>query len=84
MYLAKQRKKLKMQNRIIKTYKRNDLVKRKIDEKLLAARGYFPVEEEEIKQYSGGKGLVLGLIFLPLALLGHRSMIKVTYEKAAK
>lgn len=70
-----------MTDRIIKVYKKGDFVKRKIDEKALALRGYYPVEEEEIQQYSGGKGLLLGLIFLPLALLGHSKKIKVTYER---
>lgn len=73
-----------MSKRIIKIYKKNDIVGRKLSEKALAVRGYYPVEEEEIQQYSGAKGLGLGLIFLPLALLGHVKKVKVTYERIQK
>lgn len=70
---------------IIKTYPKsiNGSFKRSAAEAMLKLRGYYPVAEEEIKQYSGGKGLLLGLLFLPLALLGGRKYIKVTYEKRA-
>lgn len=70
-----------MASTIIKTYKKFDPVKRKVDEKTFALRGYYPISEEEVQEYSGGKGLLLGLIFLPLALLGHTKRVKVTYEK---
>ena len=70
-----------MASTIIKTYKKFDPIKRKMDEKTFALRGYYVVSEEEVQEYSGGKGLILGLIFLPLALLGHTKKVKVTYER---
>ena len=66
---------------IIRTYKKGAWLGRKLDEKKLAMRGYYPISEEEISQYSGGKGIILALIFLPLALLGHVKKIRVIYQK---
>ena len=71
-------------SKIIKVYKKGDFINRGIDEKMLNLRGFYKTEEEEIQQYSGGKGLLLGLIFLPLALLGNTKRIRVTYERQIK
>lgn len=46
----------------------------------LFRKGYFVYSEEEVKQYSGGKGCLLAIVFLPLALLGGKKYIKVTYH----
>ncbi len=70
---------------IARTYPKslNGRFKRTAAEAMLKLRGYEPIHEEDVRQYSGGKGLLLGLIFLPLALLGGRKYVKVTYEKRA-
>jgi hypothetical protein len=68
--------------RIVRTYKKGDILGRVADEKMLALRGYHPVSEEEVQQYSATKGCLLALLFLPLALFGHTRYIKVTYERA--
>ncbi len=44
-------------------------------------RGWKVIEEKEIGGYSAGKGLLLGLLWLPLALFGGTKYIEVTYEK---
>lgn len=67
-------------HRIIKTYNVSNPYGRKLEEKKLAKSGYYPVEEEELKKYSAGKGIALGLVFLPLALLGGVKKVRVTYE----
>lgn len=75
-----------MEKRIIKKYKKgglNDGIQRKIDEKRLTKKGYVVVETEEVKEYSGGKGCILFLIFPPLAFFGGTKYIKVTYELQA-
>jgi hypothetical protein len=63
-----------------KVYKKDDVLNRWLTEKM-HFRGWDVVEEKEIQQYNGGKGLLLGLVFLPLALLGHSKYIEVTYSK---
>lgn len=67
---------------IIKQYPKgmNGYLSRKAAEAKLFRQGYFVYSEEEVKQYSGGKGCVLALIFLPLALFGGKKYIKVTYH----
>lgn len=61
-------------------YKKGDVAGRWLKEKILL-RGWRVVEEKEVGGYNAGKGLLLALIFLPLALLGFGSYIDVTYEK---
>ena len=67
---------------IVKKYPKglNGSLKRKMAEIGLSRKGYVVQCEEEVKEYSGGKGLLLGLIFLPLALLGGKKYVKVTYQ----
>lgn len=67
---------------IVKQYPKslNGLLTRKMTEASLFRKGYFVYSEEEAKQFSGGKALGLGLIFLPLALLGGKKYTKVTYH----
>jgi hypothetical protein len=67
---------------IIKQYPKgiNGALTRKMAEAGLFRKGYFVYSEEEVKQYSGGKGCALALIFLPLALLGGKKYIKVIYH----
>jgi hypothetical protein len=67
--------------KIVRIYDIKDIKKRVRDEEELASRGFFPVEEEEVTKYSAGKGLALGLVFLPLAVLGTKKKIKITYER---
>lgn len=69
-----------MKKRKIVTYKKSDIVGRKMNEALYF-RGWDIVEEKEIGGYSVGKGFLLALIFLPLALFGGVKKIEVTYEK---
>lgn len=66
---------------IVKIWKKGDFINRSVGEKWLSAQGYHLVSEEEIQQYSAGKGILLGLLFLPLALFGHTTRIKCTYER---
>lgn len=74
-----------MKHQIIKIYRKNTIFgkdwNRVLDEKKLAKKGYYPISEEDITKYSGGKGLLLGLIFLPLALMGNVKKVRVVYEK---
>ena len=66
---------------IVKTFKKNAIFAQKFDENMMKQKGYHIVSREEgIKQRSGLKTIGLGLIFLPLALLGTNSMVKITYE----
>lgn len=67
---------------VIKQYPKgvNGYMTRKMTEASLFRQGYFVYSEEDVKQYSGGKGCVLALIFLPLALFGGKKYIKVTYH----
>ncbi len=61
-------------------YKKGDIVGRKLKEATIL-RGWTAVEEREVGGFSAGKGLLLGLIFLPLALFGFGTYVEVTYEK---
>lgn len=61
-------------------YKKGDIFGRWLHEKLYL-RGWQVVAEEEVGGFSAGKGFLLGLIFLPLAVFGFGKYIKVTYEK---
>ncbi len=61
-------------------YKKGDIVGRKLKEATML-RGWRIVEEREVGGFSAGKGLILGLIFLPLALFGFGTYVEVTYEK---
>lgn len=63
----------------IKRYKKYD-INRIIDKKLFM-RGWTVMSEKEVGGYSTGKGLLLGLLWLPLALFGGTKYIEVTYEK---
>lgn len=65
--------------KIIK-YKKGDRVGRWLKE-TFSLRGWKVVEEREVGGFSAGKGFLLGLIFLPLALFGFGSYLEVTYEK---
>jgi len=67
---------------IIKQYPKgmNGYLTRKATEAKLFKQGYSVYSEEEVKQYSGGKGCALALIFLPLALFGGKKYTKVTYH----
>ncbi len=69
--------------RIVKMYKKSigGILTRKFTENGLMKRGYVLLEEEEIKKYSGGKGCLLAIVFLPLALLGGKKYVKCTYGK---
>ena len=61
-------------------YKQNDRVGRWLKETFVL-RGWHVVEEKESGGYNAGKGFLLGLLFLPLALFGFSGYIEVTYEK---
>lgn len=61
-------------------YKAGDRVGRWTKEQTVL-RGWKVVEEREVGGFSAGKGFLLGLIFLPLALFGFGKYIEVTYEK---
>lgn len=61
-------------------YKKGQIVQRKIKE-ATTLRGWKVVEEREVGGFSAGKGFLLGLIFLPLALFGFGTYVEVTYEK---
>jgi len=67
---------------IIKTYDKTMIGDRlrKMEEKRLTAKGYMAVSEEDVNQFSGGRALLFGAIFLPLAFLGRKQKVKVTYE----
>ena len=55
-------------------------IERAVAEMGLRRKGYIVFSEADVKAYSGGKGLLLGLIFLPLALLGGSRYVEVTYR----
>ncbi len=61
-------------------YKKGDVVGRWLKETFVLS-GWHVVEEKDSSGYSAGKGILLGLLFLPLALFGFSSYIEVTYEK---
>lgn len=61
-------------------YKKGDVVGRWLKETFFL-RGWHVVEEKESGGFSAGKGFLLALIFLPLALFGFGSYVEVTYEK---
>jgi len=54
---------------------------RKIEEAKLKRNGFVKIGEEEVSEYSGGKGCLLFLLFPPLAFFGKRKYIKVTWAK---
>jgi len=64
--------------RVCKIYK-NDMQKEEGDAAHFQM-GYHIVWEEEIKVWSPWKTIILGLIFLPLALFGRVKRRKVVYE----
>lgn len=67
---------------ITKTFKKNAIYAQKYDEQVMKRQGYKIIAREEGgTQRSGLKTIGLGLIFLPLALLGTNKMVKITYEK---
>ena len=51
------------------------------DHKRLLEQGWKVVQVEDTKEWSAGKTLVYGVLFLPLALLGKSNAVKVTYDK---
>lgn len=61
-------------------YKKSDIVGRWLNEKIWY-RGWHIVEERDASGYNAGKGILLGLLFLPLALFGFSKYIEVTYER---
>lgn len=67
---------------IIKKYPKSmtGYASRKRQEFFLFRQGYVVYSEEVVKNYSIGKGLILGIIFLPLALLGRKKYIQVIYR----
>ena len=65
--------------RKIVTYKRGDVLGRKIKEST-TLRKYYAVEERQISKYRGLKGFLLFLLFPPLALFGGTTSTEVTYE----
>ena len=64
-----------------KRFKKNDWLGRSLHKKKMEILGWEVVHEQETQAYNGKKGLLLGLIFLPLALLGSTKYIDVTYGK---
>jgi hypothetical protein len=56
-------------------------VGRKADYKLMRARGWEVIQEEEVTSFNGKKGCLFFIIFPPLALLARSKKVKVTYEK---
>ena len=55
-------------------------IERAVAEIGLRRKGYIVFGEADLKAYNGGKGLLLALIFLPLALLGGSRYVEVTYR----
>ncbi len=72
-----------MENSITKTvrFKKSDWLGRLANKKKMQLFGWEVIAETETQAYNGKKGLLLGLIFLPLALLGGTKYIDVTYKK---
>lgn len=68
-------------SKIIKKYPKSATgwIEKKIGIWWMDKRGYFVGEIEDYKEYSGGKGCLLALIFLPLALLGGKKYWKITF-----
>ena len=64
-----------------KRFKKSEWLGRLCHRKWMAFCGWQVVKEEETQAYNGKKGLLLGLLFLPLALLGGSKYIDVTYRK---
>jgi hypothetical protein len=64
-----------------KRFKKNDVLGRLLEKKKMQLLGWEVISEVETQAYNGKKGLVLGLIFLPLALMGSTKYIDVTYAK---
>lgn len=60
-------------------YKKGDFVRRWLYERTIYRRWHV-VSEREVSGYNAGKGIILGLIFLPLALFGFGKQIEVTYS----
>lgn len=67
---------------IIKIYDRGIVGQRTRtkEERFLFDQGYNILQEEEIKEWSGGKACCLMLIFLPAVFFAKVKRIKVTYE----
>lgn len=61
-------------------FKKGDIVRRKFADSV-TMRGWKVVEEREVGGFSAGKGFLLGLLFLPLAIFGFGTYIEVTYER---
>lgn len=66
---------------IVKKYPKSlsGLIEKKIGIWWMEKRGYIVYAMEDCKEFSGGKALGLGLLFLPLALLGGKKYWKVTF-----
>lgn len=64
-----------------KEFKKSDLVSRGIFHQNMKMRGYVLIGEEELTKFSGGKGFLLALLFLPLAFFGRTKYVRLTYEK---
>ena len=67
---------------IVKTY-RTDWVGRRARAKVeidLFNQGFHITRVEEVKEWDFGQACCLGMIFLPLMLLGKIKKIRVTYE----
>lgn len=64
---------------ITKKYKKHDIIGRFFVEKVLL-RGFRVIATKETSGYSVGRGIIFGLLFLPLALFGFQTYIEVTYS----
>jgi hypothetical protein len=69
--------------KLIKTYQKGWLgnTQRQKEEVKLFAQGYKVESEEDCKEWDGGQACCLAIVFLPLALLAKKPMIKVTYVR---
>lgn len=59
-------------------------IQQKINEAILFRLGYYKKATTEGKHWNTKKAVGLGLVFLPLALLGKSQRIKVVYAKGTK
>ncbi len=67
---------------VVRMYKKYDTFKMWLDKQEMERKGFTIIRREEgITQRSWVKTGILGLIFLPLALFGTNSMVKITYYR---
>lgn len=65
--------------RIVKYWNKKD-PQRSVFERNIFSEGYTLVEEEAVNKFNPTKAAGLGLLFLPLALLGSDTQMRCTYE----